>query len=168
MAKTKNPSRHNQVGSRALTARTKARLKARFLTRLRRHGNILHACLETPCGRNWVYDQRDKDPAFAADWELALEGATQNLEHEAWRRGVQGWREPVFHQGVEVATVRKFSDTLLIFLLKARRPKMYRERVDVNHGGKVEHVQQLRIYLPSNGREVEPKMIKGTVVSSDE
>jgi hypothetical protein len=31
--------------------------------------------------------------------------------------------------------VRKFSDTLLIFMLKARDPKKYRERVDLTHSG---------------------------------
>lgn len=33
-------------------------------------------------------------------------------------------------------TVRKPSDTLMIFLLKARRPQVYRERVSMEHTGK--------------------------------
>jgi hypothetical protein len=41
----------------------------------------------------------------------------------------------VFYQGIQTATVRKYSDTLLIFLLKGRKPERYRERVE--HSGKV-------------------------------
>src|SRR6266699_1263767 len=33
--------------------------------------------------------------------------------------------------------VRKHSDTLLIFLLKARRPEKYRERIEHQHGGHI-------------------------------
>jgi len=38
----------------------------------------------------------------------------------------------VFHQGKVCGGIRKYSDTLLIFLLKAAYPEKYRERVDVN------------------------------------
>ena len=49
------------------------------------------------------------------------------LEDEAHRRAFEGVPEPVFHQGVECGSVRKYSDTLAIFLLKAHRPEKYRE-----------------------------------------
>jgi hypothetical protein len=41
----------------------------------------------------------------------------------------------VFYQGQQFATVRKYSDTLLIFLLKGRKPERYRERVE--HSGRL-------------------------------
>jgi hypothetical protein len=34
----------------------------------------------------------------------------------------------VFYQGEKVGTVQKYSDTLLIFLMKGVRPEKYRER----------------------------------------
>ena len=37
----------------------------------------------------------------------------------------------MFWQGQVVGAVRKYSDTLLIFLLKSRRPEIYRERAEV-------------------------------------
>jgi hypothetical protein len=40
------------------------------------------------------------------------------LEAEARRRAVQGWDEPVFHQGRKVGTIRKYSDRMLEILLK--------------------------------------------------
>jgi hypothetical protein len=43
------------------------------------------------------------------------------------RRGVTGYDKPVYQQGRLVGTVREYSDTLLIFALKARAPDRYRE-----------------------------------------
>ena len=37
------------------------------------------------------------------------------------------------YQGSQVGTVRRYSDTLLIFLLKGRRPEKFKDRVA--HGG---------------------------------
>ena len=46
-----------------------------------------------------------------------------------------GVDEPVFYQGAQCGAVRKYSDTLLIFMLKARRPEKYRERANVELTG---------------------------------
>ena len=48
------------------------------------------------------------------------------------RRALEGGEEPVFYQGKIVGSVRKYSDTLLMFMLKARRPERYRDRVGVD------------------------------------
>ena len=58
--------------------------------------------------------------------------ATETLEHEAWRRARDGVAEPVYQHGKLVGTVQRFSDSLLMFLLRARRPDVYKERVDVS------------------------------------
>jgi hypothetical protein len=50
------------------------------------------------------------------------------LEDEAVRRGREGHLRPVFHQGKEIGAIREYSDTLLIFMLKARRPAKFREQ----------------------------------------
>jgi len=72
---------------------------------------------------------------FKSTSSAAAEIGAEALEDEAVRRGHEGWGEPVFYQGQCVATVRKYSDTLLIFLLKGRKPQRYRERVE--HSGKL-------------------------------
>ncbi len=36
--------------------------------------------------------------------------------------------EPVFYKGKAIAAVRKFSDTLLIFMLKGAKPEKYRDK----------------------------------------
>jgi hypothetical protein len=65
---------------------------------------------------------------------MAKEMAADRLEEEAWRRAVDGVDEPVgFYRGKPSAWVKRYSDTLLIFLLKALRPEKYRERYE--HSG---------------------------------
>lgn len=88
-----------------------------------------------------AFQWRREDPAFAADWDEAREQATEALEREAWRRAKEGWEKPVFQNGQQVGVMREYSNTLLIFLLKAQRPELYREnaRVEISgpHGGAV-------------------------------
>lgn len=48
------------------------------------------------------------------------------LKDEAYRRAHAGVSEPVFYQGRQVATIQKYSDTLLMFLIKQGDPS-YRD-----------------------------------------
>jgi hypothetical protein len=50
-----------------------------------------------------------------------LEEAADVLLAEARRRAIEGVEEPIMHQGQVVTTVRRYSDLLLIFLLKSAR-----------------------------------------------
>ncbi len=109
-----------------------------FLRWLRKKGNVTGACDKAKITRSWAYEVRESDPAFAAAWDEALQEATERLEMEARRRAHDGVLEPVFQGGMQVGSVRKYSDTLLIFLLKAHAPEKYRENFKVDHSGKVE------------------------------
>ena len=71
---------------------------------------------------------------FLQEFEEAQEDSTEILEAEAIRRAVSGVSEPVYQGGVQVGTIQRYSDHLLMFLLKARRPGVYRDRVDVTSG----------------------------------
>ena len=57
----------------------------------------------------------------------------------ARRRAAEGTLKPVYQGGKLVGEIREFSDTLLIFLLKGKRPEVYRENVKVEHSGKIAH-----------------------------
>lgn len=89
-------------------------------------------------GRQSAYDWRRDDAEFAAAWDDAVDQAADRMEREALRRAVEGVDEPVYQGGELVGYVRKYSDTLLIFLLKAARPEKYRERAEVRQTGKVQ------------------------------
>jgi hypothetical protein len=84
--------------------------KATYLEALGRTANVRYACLKAGVGRKTAYRHRDQDPAFRAAWADALEDACDRLELVARQRALKG-----------------LSDNLLMFLLKAHRPGVYRE-----------------------------------------
>lgn len=84
-----------------------------LLDKLSKGFSVTAACKAEGVGRMTYYDWRKADLAFAAAADDAIESGTDLLEDEAKRR----------------ATGLMGSDTLLIFLLKARRPAMYRDKI---------------------------------------
>ena len=93
--------------------------------------NVGRACAAVGISRQTAYTWREADPDFALAWERAMKAGLLALEDEAHRRAFEGTDEPVFYKGDECGSVRKYSDTLAIFLLKTRRPDLYRDRQDV-------------------------------------
>lgn len=73
--------------------------------------------------RMGAYKARDVDAQFAEDWDEALLEATDGLHYECYRRAVEGVPEPVFYQGDECGTITRYSDSLLMSLLKAHDPR---------------------------------------------
>lgn len=107
---------------------TKARQRA-FLQALAATGNVTAAIQIAGTSRTRVYELRKADLAFAAAWEEAEEIAVDGLEAEARRRAVTGVLEPVVSGGRVVRdddgqpiAIRRYSDNLLLALLRAHRP----------------------------------------------
>jgi len=96
-----------------------------FLQTLRETGNISAAELRADKSRASVYRARERDEEFAAAWDDALEEAADWLELEALRRAIDGIEEGRYFRGEMIGTITKYSDSLLMFLLKARRPQLY-------------------------------------------
>lgn len=116
--------------------------KRAFLATFRLTGNVTIACQEVGVHRSTIYDWREQDPAFVLAMEQARVEASDLLEEEARRRAVVGTEEPVFgrvgrDQDGEIGAIRRYSDSLLIFLLKGNRPDKFRERIE--HSGQVRH-----------------------------
>ncbi len=106
--------------------------KRAFLAAYRETGNVRLACEAAQIGRSSHYRWLD-DPDYAEEFERAKKDAVDVLEAEARRRAVEGWEEPVgWYKGEAGGTVRRYSDTLLIFLLKGAAPEKYRERMEVS------------------------------------
>src|SRR5262245_9183157 len=132
------------------TPKKPPRWRRAYLAALRISGVVLKAAEAANVHRRTVYRHRDADSDFAAAWDEAVADAADRLEAEAVRRAKDGWEEPVIYQGepmgvwvdaegkrvaegtpgarFEPLTVRKYSDTLLIFLLKGAKPGKFRER----------------------------------------
>jgi hypothetical protein len=110
-----------------------------FLAAFAKTGNITRAAALAKVARSRHYEWMD-DPDYAAAFAAAGEEACDLLESEARRRAVDGIEEPVVYQGelsvkldslgrrtARPLTIRRYSDVLLIFLLKAQRPDKYRD-----------------------------------------
>lgn len=80
-----------------------------FLATLRNSGNVRLACQKAGIDRKTAYKWKERSREFREQWQEALDDACDVLEAEAWNRARGG------------------SDLLLIFLLKAHRPDIYRE-----------------------------------------
>lgn len=103
-------------------------------------GIVSAACKAAEVGRTAHYEWLKSDQDYAAAFAEAHTTAVESMEREARRRAMEGWEEPVFYKGDECGYVRKFSDTLLIFMLKGANPETYRERFEQHFTGKVEQV----------------------------
>ena len=88
-----------------------------FLVAFAQSGIVTEAAKEAGRSRKTVYLLREKDDSFREAWACAEEQAADELEGIARKRAEEG------------------SDTLLIFLLKARRPERFRERMTTRHEG---------------------------------
>lgn len=121
--------------------RTQEKEREAFLSALREGASVSAAAKKAGVGRSTVYEWRNADDDFARAWDDAYETGTDAIEDEAKRRAVEGTDKPIFYKGAQVATVKEYSDTLLMQQLNARRPEKYR----TNH--KVEHTGGLKITI---------------------
>ncbi|HEY1188573.1 MAG TPA: hypothetical protein VGE74_13050 [Gemmata sp.] len=115
-----------------------------FLEALADTGSVVRAARAAKVHRSTAYDHRETDTGFRDAWKEAERISVENMEAEARRRAVEGTLKPVFQGGKKVGEVREYSDTLLIFLLKAHDPK-YRDKQQIEHSG---GTTQTHIYLP--------------------
>lgn len=109
--------------------RTVLKQKA-FLSAFSQSGHVGNSAKKAGIDRTVIYGWRS-DPEFEVLFEHARKQAVSVLEDEAHRRAMVGVDEPVFYKGVPCGAVRKYSDTLLIVLLKANAPDKYRERQEI-------------------------------------
>ena len=129
------PARKPTAADRRRAAALLKKQKATFLQVLEDEHLVSEAARRIGVHRQRAYEWRAADEEFARAWAEVEERSTELLEREAYRRAAIGVDKPIHHQGVRVDTVKEFSDVLLIFLLKARRPGVYREHYHHEHTG---------------------------------
>ena len=113
-------------------ALTEEQQKALYLAMIGRLGTLSAGCRAARCSPHSVYKWREHDTAFAVAEHEARNAFADRLEEEAVRRAYTGTLKPVYQQGSHVGDVREFDTPLLMMLLRAVRPKKYRERIDVH------------------------------------
>lgn len=109
--------------------------QAQFLAYLGKTANVSAAARFAGQPRSVVYEYRKREAAFAAAWLQALEEAADRLEMEVLRRAVDGVKEDKFYQGAVVGEFTRYSDNLLMFLLKARRPALFNSQMAARQCG---------------------------------
>ena len=90
------------------------------------------ACKAAHISRKTAYEWRERDEAFRKEWDQAVEAGLDGLEAALIERG------------------KKRDTTAAIFILKHRRPEIYRERHEVT--GRDGAPLIAHIYLPDNAR----------------
>ena len=127
--------------------------------------NLARAARLANVNRTTIWKTRQRDSEFDAACKEAIEEGAENLEAEAMDHAVDGVEDYVVHDG-EVVFVwvdaegkvvpigskgadkqvplvkRRYSDTVLITLLKAHMREKYREQLNVQHAGGV-HILEL-------------------------
>jgi hypothetical protein len=81
-----------------------------FIEALAQRPNVSRAARAAGISRRRVYQVREADPEFAAEWDDAIAGSLDELEEIAFGRA------------------KDVSDTLMIFLLKSHRKETYGEK----------------------------------------
>lgn len=117
------------MASRASNTSRTSKRDAAFFAALAQGAPVTQALATCGYTRSSAYRWKDEDPAFAQQWEQAVDTAVELMEREADRRAIEGVLEPVYWRGQKIGEVRKYSDVLLIFRLKALRPDKYRDNV---------------------------------------
>jgi hypothetical protein len=110
------------------TTRTPEKESA-FLEALAETGNVTEACRVAGIARRTVYGWRNFWPDFRELWDEAAALGVEALEDEA-RRRANGYDEPLVDKGrLTGDKIKKYSDTLTIFLLKGAKPEKYKDRI---------------------------------------
>lgn len=140
------------MAKRATGATRKKNWKPVVLRELRKGCTLAEAAAAAKVDRTTVWRHKQDDAEFAAAFAQAESEGTDVMEAEATRRAIDGEDEPVIYQGRLMLvgvdkdgnpcdpdrpeavkrvplTVKRRSDTLLIFLLKGRRPEKFRDVV---------------------------------------
>jgi hypothetical protein len=138
-----------------------------FLEALKRTAMVTAAAEEAQISRRTAYDARERDAEFAARWDAIWEKGTEQLEREAFRRAAIGTLKPVFQQGRQVGEIREYSDNLLMFLLKGRKPETYRDNSRVQHVGAGGTPLEVTVSLDAGQRSSLRELLRARPVKFD-
>lgn len=102
---------------------------------------MLAACKSAGVDRNTIRAWQEHDETFGFQFKQAEADANDVIRAAIFTRAVQGVDKPLHYQGRLVkdergkpATVKDYSDTLLIFLAKSRMPE-FRDKQQVEVSG---------------------------------
>lgn len=137
-------------------------------------GNISKACEKAKVSRVAFYKFLRRTDKQGLHFQKMVEHAksigVERLEDEARRRAMDGVLEPVYSYGEKVGHIRKYSDSLLMFLIKGHK-KQYVDRYEVSGpDGTPIRVDQITANIPvQDAANIYAQMVKasnGNIVAS--
>ncbi len=128
------PSYWQQSKRYIRSAKTDAQIK-RFCEGYSIKGTITGAARYAGVDASYHYKWLEIDADYPAEFKLAHLRASEALVEEGRRRALEGVEEPTgWYRGEPGGFVRRYSDSLLQFLIKGAFPEIYKERHE--HTGK--------------------------------
>lgn len=107
-----------------------------FLDALTECGMVTASCDRAGISRSSLYSARDRDPEFHQAWEDVNERATEELEKIALKRAADQ------------------SDQLMSFMLRAKRPSVYRDNQRIEISGTLS-LEQVLLSKPDDSTDTE-------------
>lgn len=128
--------------------------RTRVIENFRKFGRVDLATKAAGVDRSRHYEWLKQHADYKAAFESAREEVVDMLEDEAFRRAYEGTIEPVFHAGKRAldfavdekgemklgkdgkpiaapAFIRRYSDSIITFLLKGRRREVYGDKQEI-------------------------------------
>ncbi len=110
---------------------------AAFLRNLSIYGNITESLMALPFGPGAVAAWR-KEPQFKDAFQAAKDLHSDRVRSAFRQRAIEGYDEPIYHQGELVGYKRKFETRLFEVYAKAHCPEFRDEqKIDHTHTGRV-------------------------------
>jgi len=110
-----------------------------ILGELRKSRSKSGACEQAEISTTQFYKWYREDAEFAAEVDAATIAGNEALVDEAVRRGKNGVRKAIYHQGEIVGYQRMYSDRLLETMLEATDPARFRKNHTVEVQGQIAH-----------------------------
>jgi len=165
------PSYYHKVATYQRSAKCEAQQKA-FFENYIKVGTITGAARKAGIDPTYHYKWLETDPEYPARFKMVHLQASEALVEEGRRRALEGVEEPTgWYRGEPGGFVKRYSDSLLIFMIKGAFPDIYKDRHEHTgkHGGPIEvqstvTIEQFPTWLKqaivvcSTGIQIDPEM----------
>jgi len=115
-----------------------AEMREGYLALIREGFTNKDAAAACGCGTKYFQRRRKEDPDFEQAYQDARADGDDVIRAEIKRRGVDGVKRAIYHDGKVVGHKQEYSDNLLMFLAKSRMPTEFGDKQQVEHTHKFE------------------------------
>lgn len=130
--------------------------REQFLSTLAETANVTAASRAANMCPQGAYAFRKRDAAFRAAWHQALSEGYDRLELIALERAMFGTEKEVWHSGKKTGTMRNYSDSLILGLLRMHRASV--RPGDAPREDEDEEAERLRAELAAKFEEMSRRM----------